>query len=88
MVLAYAKETLRARDELVAMARAVYLGEVPPLRLGFSSFVNGNILQSFREIYEGMFPGCPIHLAGGDPRQVLLRISQRTLDFLFLTILI
>jgi DNA-binding transcriptional LysR family regulator len=33
MVVAYAKETLRSRDELVAMARAVYLGEVPPLRL-------------------------------------------------------
>lgn len=80
MVLAYAKETLRARDELVAMARAVHLGEVPPLRLGFSSFVSGNILQSFREIYGGMFPGCPIQLAGGGPKQVLLRISQRTLD--------
>lgn len=34
MVLAYARETLRARAELVAMARAVHLGEVPPLRLG------------------------------------------------------
>jgi len=40
MVVAYAKETLRARDELVEMARAVHLGNVPPLRLGFSSFVS------------------------------------------------
>jgi DNA-binding transcriptional LysR family regulator len=38
MVLAYAKETLRAREELLEMARAVHLGEAPPLRLGFPCF--------------------------------------------------
>jgi DNA-binding transcriptional LysR family regulator len=80
MVLAYARETLRAREELVTMARAVHLGEVPPLRLGFSSFVNANLLQSFRDRYESMFPGCEIQLAGGDPMQVLQRINQRSLD--------
>ena len=80
MVVAYAKETLRVRDELVAMARAVYLGEVPPLRLGFSSFVSGHILQSFRETYCTMFPGCEIKLTGGDPAHVLQRINQRAVD--------
>jgi DNA-binding transcriptional LysR family regulator len=80
MILAYARETLKTREELLAMARAVHLGEVPPLRLGFSSFVNGNLLQSFRETYCGMFPGCGIQLAGGDPAQILQRISKRSLD--------
>ena len=80
MVVAYAKETLRARDELVAMARAVYLGKVPPLKLGFSSFVSGHLLQSFRETYCGIFPGCEIQLTGGDPTQVLERINQRAID--------
>jgi DNA-binding transcriptional LysR family regulator len=64
MVLAYARETLRARAELVAMARAVHLGEVPPLRLGFSPFVNAYLMDSFREIYCGMFPRCELQLAG------------------------
>jgi DNA-binding transcriptional LysR family regulator len=80
MVVAYARETLGTRDELVSMARAVHLGEVPPLRLGFSSFVSVNLLQSFREKYEAMFPGCQIQLAGGDPTHVLQRINQRSLD--------
>jgi DNA-binding transcriptional LysR family regulator len=62
------------------MARAVYLGEVPPLSLGFSSFESVNILQNFRETYRGMFPGCEIKLTGGDPNQVLHRINQRFLD--------
>jgi DNA-binding transcriptional LysR family regulator len=80
MIVAYAKETLRSRDELVAMARAVYLGKVPPLKLGFSSFVSGYLLQSFRETYCGIFPGCEIQLTGGDPTQVLERINQRAID--------
>jgi len=80
MVLAYAKETLRAREELLEMARAVHLGEVPPLRLGFSSFVNDKLLQSFRETYCEMFPGCEIQLAGGEPMQILQRINRRSLD--------
>jgi DNA-binding transcriptional LysR family regulator len=37
IVIAYARNTLRKRDEMLAMARAVHLGNVPPLRLGFSS---------------------------------------------------
>jgi DNA-binding transcriptional LysR family regulator len=80
MVVAYARESLKGRDALIAMARAVHLGEVPPLRLGFSSFVNGALLESFRETYCGMFPGCEIQLAGGDPSQILQRINLRTLD--------
>jgi DNA-binding transcriptional LysR family regulator len=80
MVLAYARETLKTRDELVAMARAVYLGEVPPLRLGFSSFVNADLLQLFRDKYESMFPKCQVQLAGGDATHVLQRINQRSLD--------
>lgn len=80
MVVAYAKEALRAREELLEMARAVYRGEVPPLRLGFSSFVNGNLLQAFRENYSAMFRGCQIQLSGGDPLQLLQRLNQRSLD--------
>jgi DNA-binding transcriptional LysR family regulator len=42
--------------------------------------VNANLLQSFRDRYESMFPGCEIQLAGGDPMHVLHRINQRSLD--------
>ena len=80
MVYAYAKETLRGREELLTMARAVHRGEVPRLRLGFSSFVNGNLLQEFKENYCRMFRGCQIQLSGGDPAQILQRISERSLD--------
>ena len=80
MIVAYARETLKANDDIIAIARAVYLGNVPPLRLGFSSFVQAGLLQSFSDSYRSMFPGCEIHLSSGDPVQILHRINQRALD--------
>jgi DNA-binding transcriptional LysR family regulator len=80
MVYAYAKETLRAREELLTMAKAVSQGAVPPLRLGFSSFVNSSLLQEFKDNYCVMFRGCQIQLSGGDPLQILQRVSERSLD--------
>jgi DNA-binding transcriptional LysR family regulator len=80
IVIAYASNTLRERDEMLSMARAVHLGEVPRLRLGFSSFINANLLQTFRQSYEEMFPGCEIQLAGGDPMLILQKLNQRLLD--------
>ena len=65
------------------MARAIHLGDVPPLRLGFSSFINANLLQAFRESDEETFPGCEIQLAGGDPVLILQRLNQRLLDARF-----
>ncbi len=73
MVYTYAVETLRSREELLTLAKAVARGEVPALRLGFSSFVSGNLLQEFKETYCQMFRGCQIQLSGGDPLQILQR---------------
>jgi len=80
LLVAYAESALSERDEIVAMARAIHLRQVPPLRLGFSSFINPNLLQTFRESYEEMFPGCEIQLSGGDPVLTLQRLNERALD--------
>jgi DNA-binding transcriptional LysR family regulator len=80
MVIAYAQEALMARLEIITMARAVHQGEVPPLRLGFSSFINPNLLQLFRDCYANAFPNCRIQLSGGDPIHILQRLEQETLD--------
>jgi DNA-binding transcriptional LysR family regulator len=67
MIVTYAQEALAARKEIVTMARAVYKGEVAPLRLGFSPFAS-------------LFPDCPSHLSGGNPSQMLQRLQQESLD--------
>ena len=80
IVTAYAENTLREWDQMLVMARAVQRNEVPPLRLGFSSFINAKLLEKFREGYEGMFSGCVIQLMSGDPLLSLQRLDARTLD--------
>ncbi len=58
----------------------VQRNEVPPLRLGFSSFVNAKLLESFRAAYEGMFSGCSIQLLSGDPLLSMQRLDAGQLD--------
>jgi DNA-binding transcriptional LysR family regulator len=84
IIVAYAQDALLMRTETLAMARAVHRGEVPPLRLGFSSFIKSELLQMFRESYASMFPECEIQLAGGDPMNTLSRLEHGTLDAAFL----
>jgi DNA-binding transcriptional LysR family regulator len=80
MIVAYAQEALLKRTKMIAMARAVHRGEVPPFRLGFSSFINPDLLQIFREAYSRLFPDCLVHLSGGDPLHLLHRLEEGTLD--------
>lgn len=80
IIVAYAENTLRDWEQTVAMARAVQRNEVPPLRLGFSSFVNAKLLEKFREAYEGMFAGCNIQLLSRDPILCLQRLDAGLLD--------
>jgi len=80
LIASYAATALRERDEIVAMALAIHLRQVPPLRLGFSSFINGSLLEAFKDAYEEMFPGCEIHLSGGEPLLILQRLGRKILD--------
>jgi len=80
LMATYAENALRERDEVVRMARAIHRRQVPPLRLGFSSFINANLLERFRQDYEEMFPGCEIQLTGAEPLLILDRMGLAQLD--------
>jgi len=80
IVVAYAEKTLRECEQMVAMAQAVHRNQVPPLRIGFSSFIDAKLLERFRQGYEAMFCGCAIQLLSGDPLLCLKRLDARTLD--------
>jgi DNA-binding transcriptional LysR family regulator len=80
LITAYAETTLRDWEQTLAMARAVQRNQVPPLRLGFSSFVNAKTLEKFHERYEDMFAGCAIQLVSGDTVLCLQRLDAGLLD--------
>lgn len=79
-VLSWARVVLSQKKETFRMARAIHEGSVPPLRLGFSSFVNGFLLDNFRIAYQEMFPDCEIQLSGGDTQHIVERLESGTLD--------
>ncbi len=80
MVVSYAQEAVKARNEIILAARAVHCGEIPALRIGFSCFVQREILQSLSDAYASLFPDCRIQFAGGDPAQILRRMEEKKLD--------
>jgi DNA-binding transcriptional LysR family regulator len=80
LIAAYAESTLRDWEVMLAMARAVQQRRVPPLRVGFSSFVNSKVLEKFHSSYESMFAGCIIQLLSGDSVQCLQRLDAGLID--------
>ena len=80
IIASYAETTLNDWERVLAMARAVERREVPPLRLGFSSFVSARLLEVFQQRYETMFSGCRIQLVSGDPKLCLSRLDAEQLD--------
>ena len=79
-VIAWARNVLVERREVFLMARAIYRGEVPPLRLGFSPFVNPLLLQGFHSSYVELFSNCEIQLSGSDPIHTLQQLEHGALD--------
>jgi LysR family hydrogen peroxide-inducible transcriptional activator len=80
LILNWARKVLTERREIFAMARAIYKRQVPPLRLGFSPFVNPLLLQALRMTYEQLFPSCDIQLSSGDTTHTLQRLERNGLD--------
>jgi DNA-binding transcriptional LysR family regulator len=80
IVVAYATKTLDNWGQTQAMALAVQENRVPPLRLGFSSFVNAKLLEKFREYYSSIFTEGQIQLISGDPFLNLQRLDTQALD--------
>ena len=80
LVLEWARTVLAERRDIFIMARTIHDGAVPPLHLGFSSFVNGFLLENFRAAYTGMFPQCDIRLSSGDTQHILQRLESGALD--------
>lgn len=80
LILNWARNVLAERREIFIAARAIHNGDVPPLKLGFSPFVNPFLLQVFRTVYSELFPGCDIQLSSGDTTHILQRLNHGGLD--------
>ncbi len=80
LVLNWARNVLAERRQVFIMAKAIYKGEVPPLKVGFSTFINPALLQVLQASYNEIFPGCQIRLSGGDQAHIVRRLDHGSLD--------
>ena len=80
LVLNWAHNVLAERRQVFTMARAIYKGEVPPLKIGFSPFVNPALLHGLQMSYNELFPGCQIQLSGGNQTHIIRRLDHGSLD--------
>lgn len=86
IIVAYAKETILGCAEVVRLAQTVHRGDIPPLRLAVSSFINPSLLQHLRDSYHECFPNCTVQLSGGNASHLLQKLEQKTLDGALLTL--
>jgi len=80
MVVDYARKALLRHESIFTLAKQIHFGKVPPLRVGFSCFVNSRHLQSFSTGYAREFPSCTLQLSGGDTVHILQRLERGDLD--------
>jgi DNA-binding transcriptional LysR family regulator len=80
VIVRFAREALRDRSSTFEVASAVHNGQIPALRLGFSSFVHPNLIQSVRSLHAELFPGCGLQLASGSPASIMDQVEQGKLD--------
>ena len=80
MIVSYAIEAVKSRNEIIQAALAVHGGTIPALRIGFSCFVQQDVLRTLSDAYVSLFPGCPMQFSGGDPAQILRRMEEKSLD--------
>ena len=76
MIVDYATATLAEHKHVFRLAREIGLGAIPPLRVGFSCFVNSRHLQTLPSLYEKHFPSCVLQLSGGDTVHILHRMER------------
>lgn len=80
VLIAYAKEALCIRDDVLNIARAIHKKVVPPLKLGFSAFVRPSVVQAFRDSYTRVFSNCAVQLSGDERANIIDQLANEQLD--------
>ena len=86
ILLAYARDLLQARADLIDMLKALRLGEITPLKFGFSSLVEKSTLGSVIETTRRLFSHCEILSDGDEVPNLESRIRGGDLDGALVTL--
>jgi DNA-binding transcriptional LysR family regulator len=86
VLTAGARQILELRDEIIAAARASHCVSIPPLRIGFSPFIDRSLLQMVCSAHISLFPNCEITPKSGDADELLSLLEKGAIDAALLTL--
>jgi LysR family hydrogen peroxide-inducible transcriptional activator len=80
------RHLLKLRDDLISSARGMNNVKFPPMRLGFSSFVDHALLDMVCSIHSSLYPACEIKSESGDNVELLSMLEHGDIDAALLTL--
>ena len=85
-LLRFARELLQTRIDVVNAVQAIYQATMRPFRLGFTPFIEHQVLATVCDSYRDLFPKGRIHPENGDMDEVIRRLSADELDAALVTL--
>ncbi len=85
-LLRFARELLQTRLDIVQAVQAIHQAMMQPFRLGFTPFVEHQVLATVCDSYRDLFPKGRIRPENGDMDEVIRRLSAAELDAALVTL--
>jgi DNA-binding transcriptional LysR family regulator len=82
----FGRQLLQTRIEVVSAVQAIHQATMRPFRLGFTPFVERQIIATVCDVYRDLFPKGTIHPENGDTEDVIKRLRAGELDAVLVTL--
>ena len=86
ILIAGTKQILKFCDDLLVATRSADTVTFPPMRLGFSSFVDHHLFEMVCSIHTSLYPSCEIKRQSGDNVELLTLLDRGDIDAALLTL--
>ena len=80
------REMYQQRIDLVKAVQAIHQATMRPFRLGFTPFIERQVIATVCDAYRGLFPKGDIHPENGDTEDVITRLRRGELDAALVTL--
>jgi DNA-binding transcriptional LysR family regulator len=85
-LLRFGRELLQTRIEIIKAVQAIQRAAMHPFRLGFTPFIEHQVIATVCEAYRDLFPKGSIHPENGDTDSVIGRLTTGELDAALVTL--
>ena len=85
-LLRFARELLQTRIDVVKAVQAIHQATMRPFRLGFTPFIEHQVISTVCDAYRDLFPKGSIHPENGDTEDVIKRLRAAELDAALVTL--